>query len=89
MSGKYKDWLDKEARTTVYLPTSTRDAEGYPLQGVDVARPPPLPRFERGIEPSLKEALVVGGLERRLEESLKTKVPGPVTEYERFLIEEI
>ena len=89
LSGKYRDWLDKEARTPVYLPTSTRDAEGYPLQGVDVPGHPPLPRFERGVEPSLKEALVVGGLERRLEESLKTKVPRPVTEYKRLLIKVI
>ena len=87
LSRKYRDWLEQEARTPVYLPTSTRDAEGYPLQGVDVAGPPP--RFERGIEPSVKEALVIGGLERRLDESLKTKVPRPVTEYEKWLIEEI
>ena len=78
----------------VYLPISTRDDEGYPLHGVDVAGPPPppRPRFEIGIEPSVKEALVVGGLERRLKESLKTDVlvpDRPLSEYERLLIKEI
>ena len=85
LSPKYKDWLEQEARTPVYRPTttSTRDAEGYPLHGVDVARPPPppppRPRFETGIDPRLKEAL-------------KTNVPvpdRPVSEYERLLVEEI
>ena len=71
----------------MYRPTSTRDAEGYPLYGVDVAGPPP--RFERGIDPSVKKAFVLDDLERRLDESLKTKVPRPVTEYEKQLIEEI
>ena len=94
LSPKYKDWLEQEARTPVYLPTSTRDAEGYPLHGVDVAGSPPRPRprFETGIDPSAKEALVVGSLERRLNESLKTDVPvqdRPLSEYERLLIEEI
>ena len=94
LSDKYKDWLEQEARTPVYLPTSTRDVEGYPLHGVDVAGAPPrpLPRFETGIDPSVKKALVVGGLERKLKESLKTNVPvpdRPLSEYERLLIEEI
>ena len=66
----------------------TRDPDGYPLQGVDMAGPPP-PIFERGLESGLKEALAVGGLERSLKQSLKTKVPRPVTEYEKWLIEEI
>ena len=50
---------------------------------------PPRPRFETGVDPSVKKALVLGGLERRLDESLNTKVPRPVTEYEKQLIEEI
>ena len=96
LSRRYKDWLEQEARESpVYLPTTTtttRDADGYPLYGVDVVGPPPhegYPRFERGVDPSVKKALVLGGLERRLDESLKTKVPRPVTEYEKELIEEI
>ena len=47
------------------------------------------PGFERGVDPSVKKALVLDGLERRLDESLNTKVPRPVTEYEKQLIEEI
>ena len=81
LSPKYKDWLEQEARTPVYLPTSTRDAAGYPLHGVDVAGPPPRPRprFETGIDPRLKEALKTDVL-----------VPDrPLSEYERLLIDEI
>ena len=97
LSRRYKDWLEQEARTPVYRPTttSTRDVEGYPLYGVDMAGPPPpppregYPRFERGVDRSVKKALVMDGLERRLDESLNTKVPRPVTEYEKQLIEEI
>ena len=89
LSCRYKDWLEQEARPPVYRPTTTRDADGYPLHGVDVAGPPPRPRFETGMDPSVKKALVLGGLERRLDESLNTKVPRPVTEYEKQLIEEI
>ena len=83
LSRRYKDWLEREARESpVYLPTtSTRDADGYSLYGVDVAGPPPpRPRFERGVDPSVKKTL---------DESLNTKVPRPVTEYEKQLIEEI
>ena len=94
MSRRYKDWLEREARESpVYLPTTTRDADGYPLYGVDVAGPPPpregYPRFERGVDPGVKKALVLDGLERRLDASLNTQVPRPVTEYEKQLIEEI
>ena len=102
MSRKYRDWLEKEASDPVYHPPN-RDPDGYPLQGVDIAGPPPPiferglkealagppPRFERGIERGLKEALVERGLETRLKESLKTVVPRLVTEYEKWLIEEI
>ena len=77
LSRRYKDWLEQEARTPVYCPTTTRDAEGYPLHGLDVAGPPP--RFERGIEPSMKKALKTDVL-----------VPDrPLSECERLLIEEI
>ena len=96
LSRRYKDWLEQEARPPVYRPTTTRDADGYPLYGVDVAGPPPppppregYPRFERGVDPSVKKALVLDGLERRLDTSLNTKGPRPVTEYEKQLIEEI
>ena len=66
----------------MYSPTSARDAEGYPLHGVDVAGPPPprpRPRFETGIDPRLKEAL-------------KTDVPvpdPPLSEHEKLLIDKI
>ena len=73
----------------MYRPTSTRDDDGYPLYGVDVAGPPPRPRFETGMDSSVKKALVLEGPERRLDASLNTKVPRPVTEYEKQLIEEI
>ena len=91
LRNKYKDWLEQEPGPPVHRPTSTRDADGYPLYGVDVAGPPPppRPRFERGVDPSVKKASVVDGLERRLDASLNTKVPRPVTEYEKQLIEEI
>ena len=72
LTRRYKDWLERETRESpVYLPTtSTRDADGYPLRGVDTVR------YHPGVDPWVKKAL-------------KTKVPRPVTEYEKELMEEI
>ena len=91
LSRRYKDWLERETRESpMYLPTtSTRDADGYPLRGADTVGREGYPRFERGVDPSVKKALVMEGLEKRLDASLKTKVPRSVTEFEKELTEEI
>ena len=85
LTRRYKDWLERETKESpVYLPTTrTRDADGYPLRGADTAG------YHPGVEPWVKKTLVVVGLEKRLDASLKTKVPRPVTEYEKELMEEI
>ena len=87
LTRRYKDWLERETRESpVYLPSTTRarDADGYPLRGMDTVGHHP------GREPWVKKALVVEGLEKRLDASFATaKVARPVTQYEKELIEEI
>ena len=87
LSRRYKDWLERETRESpVYLPTTTRtrDADSYPLHGVDNVG------YHPGVDPWVKKALVVEGLEKRLDASFATaKVPRPVTQYEKELMEEI
>ena len=63
LSRRYKDWLERETRESpLYLPTtSTRDADGYPLHGVDTVGREGYPRFERGVDPRVKKAIGRGG----------------------------
>ena len=75
LTRRNKDWLERETRESpVYLPTtSTRDADGYPLRGVDNVG------YQPGVDPPVKKVLPWK----------KPSPRPVVTQYEKELMDEI